>query len=115
MEHTGEPWVTGGRRVLAQPENELGEFEICECGYDSTESMHRSGLIGLEEAEANAQRIADCVTACRGLNPTKALSDSISALAASLEWWHSIPGHMQRKEPTWVAQARDALSRVRAA
>jgi len=111
MEHTGEPWVTDGRRVLAQPEKELGEFELCLCSFDADDSPIVGHQITEEEAEANAQRIADCVTACKGLNPRN-IPEAFLAFRAALDWWHSIPGHMQQKEPAWVAQARETLYRV---
>lgn len=71
MEHTGEPWVADGQRFLAQPEGEFGETEVGICFNDTGTGPIVGHQISEEEAEENAQRIADCVTACRGLNPKK--------------------------------------------
>lgn len=88
--HTPEPWVfEHGQDEIRAPWREhfkpidgslMGDYRgVVIASIESAHGGRKSRPFAISEAEANAQRIVDCVNACEGINP-KAVPEMLDAL-----------------------------------
>ena len=78
-EHTKEPWIASinGLRVFGDVPFEEPPVEICTC----TESCALWGGPAKMPAKANGERIAACVSACKGIkNPEVTIPKLVDAI-----------------------------------
>ena len=105
--HTKEPW--NFKRVK--------EFPEWPCEVTASAGLHDVKIVAfcrLHRREADAQRIVDCVNACKGINPG-AVPEVIAALEGLLKTWKkrigtggdSVNRAVGRRAEEAISKARD--------